>query len=299
MWGVRRFAVAAATLAAACAVVSAPNAHATPALDVRGPAGSSFWVTVSPGTQFNSGGTDVTATSAPGGWASIAIVRVSKDEVHHPSDVYAATYLPESVRCPGASCRYEVPPPAMTSDINGKLPSGRYRLVLLGPAGSVVDVTVHPMHGRVLSPQRAGSVLMKSELATGAGPASHETALHAYAALPPGQGWGLVLGLPTYAIAPAGAVGEDGCVTVGPSDTVATTIGGVAPCADFQGFDVFTGASAYPATSVVGAPTASWAGEAAVWGPRDGDSLGVGWDMTVAAPSSYLRFAVVGFALPA
>ena len=285
-------------LAATCAVVFAPTADATSALHVRGVAGSSYWVTVAPGTQFSNAGWDATASSTPGGWGAVALVRLSKDERVRPSDVYAATYLPESVRCPGARCPWAVPPPVFTSDMEGNLAAGRYRLVLIGPKGSTVDVALHPTRGRVSSPHRAPSVLTTAVMVAGTGPAGHESVLNGYASLPPGQGWGLIMGLPVYAIAPAGVISYAGCITAGPSDSIVETVGGVAPCADFRGLDVFNGPDAAPATTVVGTPPTGYAGAAAVWGPRLGDSFGAGWDMTATGASSFLRFAVAGFALP-
>jgi len=296
----RRLIAAAAALLAGIVAVPASAAHSNrTALSVTGPAGTAIWVQVSPGTELNNTGRDTPARADHGGWAGVAIVQPGS--AHEPGQVFASVSLPASFRCPGQKCPWIAPPAALTSDPEGQglLAPGRYRLVLLGTAGSTVHATVFPSRGHVsllpgLARQR---VRMVSASTVADGMPGHEVALHAYHQIPAAHGWGLVMSAPTFVIEPAGVVADSACMTAGSDDAVFNSVGGVAPCADFHGEDFIVGPDAAPSTPDYGAVPVNMM-LAAVYGPLDGDPLGVGWDVTTTAPTSFLREAFVGFSLP-
>jgi hypothetical protein len=268
-------------------------------LRVEGASGTSYWVDVTARTELaNAGG--VSRLVAGTGWSGVALVRPSANP--SAAGVYVALDLPAALRCPGGQCPWTAPPPDMTSDPEGFLTPGRYRLVLLGPPGTRVSASLGSALGRVRwAPHRAaGPVRLSTATTEGQGVAGHEAVLHTFHAMPGGHGFNVVWSVQYYAVAPAGVVETTPCITDGPTDTTIASAGGVAPCADFQGFD-FLGGTSVGTTYYAPAPTGYApvsAAAAGSYGREDGRPVGVGWDAMTVAPGSYLGNVFVGFSLP-
>jgi hypothetical protein len=92
---------------------------APPTLRVAGPAGSSYWVEVSAGTQLANAGD---YSTSPHSWSGLGLVRPAGSA--GPAQVFVSLDLPQSVRCAGSTCPWLAPPPDLTSD--GRLAPGRY-----------------------------------------------------------------------------------------------------------------------------------------------------------------------------
>lgn len=285
--------LAAVLVIASPLAVSASARTAPPVLRVTGVAGSSYWVDVAAGTQLANA--DSYSTSR-GTWSGIGLVQPSRGR--NPQ-VFVALDLPQSVRCAGGTCPWTVPPPDMTSDPDGNLAAGRYRLVLLGERGTSVAVTLRPLAGRIRMIGRASAVAVTAAQHSGTAVAAHQLQLHAFDSMPGGHGFGVAWSVQYESAQPAGALESSGCATDGPTDTVVASIGGVGPCGDFQGFD-FMGPTTVGVTSIDGTPGYAPVNATAmgIYGPQDNTRAGVGWDSAVVAPSAYLGDIFVGFALP-
>jgi len=222
MRSIRPLAVLAAALVAAPALVVSAGARPAPqTLRVTGLAGSSYWVDVAPGTQLANA--DSYSTSR-GTWSGIGLVKPSRGA---DPQVFVALDLPQSVRCAGSSCPWVVPPPDLTSDSDGRLAAGRYRLVLLGERGKSVAVALRPLNGRIRIVGRAGAVPVTAAVHSGTAVAAHQVQLHAFDSMPGGRGFGVAWSVQYESAEPAGALQSSGCATDGPTNTVVSSIGGV------------------------------------------------------------------------
>jgi hypothetical protein len=283
-----------AVLAASPAFAVTAGARPAPAeLRVTGVAGSSYWVDVVGGVQLANA--DSYSTSK-GSWSGIGLVKPSR---HGDAQVFVALDLPQSVRCAGGSCPWTVPPPDLTSDAEGALTAGRYRLVLLGERGRSVSVALRPLNGRLRLVGRAPAVPVTAAIHSGTAVAAHQVQLHAFDSMPGGHGFAVAWSVQYESAEPAGALQSSGCVTDGPTDTTASSVGGVAACGDLQGFD-FMGPTSAGLTSVDGSPGYAPVNASAIgiYGPQDSTPIGVGWDAAVVAPTAYLGDVFVGFAVP-
>lgn len=285
--------VVAPALVTPALVTSASARPASPVLRVTGTAGSSYWVTVGAGTELANA---ASYSTSPGAWSGIALVKPS-----HGADaqVFVALDLPQSVRCGGNTCPWTVPPPDLTSDPDGRLAAGRYRLVLLGDRGKSVSVALQPLAGRVRLAGRAPAVPLTAALHHGTAAAGNEVRLHTFDWMPGGHGFAVAWSMQFHSAQPAGLLQTAACVSDGPVDTTVASVGGVAPCADFSGFDFVGNADAGP-ISPDGLPGYAPVDAAAVgvYGPQDTTPIGAGWDSGVVAPAAHLGDVFVGFAVP-
>jgi hypothetical protein len=279
-------------LVAASAVIDPVEARtAPPTLRVAGVAGSSYWVDVSPGTQLANAGD---YSRSPHTWSGIGLVRPAGSA--GAAQVFVSLDLPQSVRCAGATCPWLAPPPDLTSDTDGRLAPGRYRLVLLGARGTPVVVALQPLSGRVRLVSRAPAVPVTASQREGTRPAGHEAVLHTFDEMPGGNGFAVMWSVQYLDVQPAGAFQTQGCATDGLNDTVVSTLGGVAGCGPLG----FAGSGGAGPTSIDGTPGYAPVNAAAIgeWGPQDASPMGVGWDASIAGSTSYLGEVFVGFALP-
>jgi len=285
--------LSAALVAAPALVVSASARPAPPTLRVTGLAGTSYWVDVAAGTQLANA---ASYSTSRGTWSGIGLVKPSRDA---DPQVFVALDLPQSVRCPGSSCAWIAPAADLTSDPDGRLAPGRYRLVLLGERGKSVSVALRPDFGRIRLVGRAGAVPVTAAIHSGTAVAAHQVQLHAFDSMPGGHGFAVAWSVQYESADPAGALQSSGCVTDGPNDTAVSSIGGVAACGDLNGFD-FMGPTSAGLTSVNGTPGYAPVNSSAMgmYGPQDSTPIGVGWDAAVVAPTAYLGNVFVGFAVP-
>jgi len=294
MRSIRSLVALTAALAAAPALVVSAGARPTaPTLRVTGLVGSSYWVDVAAGTQLANA--DSYSTSR-GTWSGIGLVKPTRGT---DAQVFVALDLPESLRCPGSTCAWIAPSADLTSDPDGRLAAGRYRLVLLGERGKSVTVALRPMSGRIRMVRRAASVPVTGANHSGTAVASHQLQLHAFDSMPGGHGFAVAWSVQYESAEPAGALQSSGCITDGPNDTAVSSAGGVAACGDLKGFD-FMGPTSAGVTSVDGTPGYAPVNSSAMgtYGPQDDMRIGVGWDAAVVAPTAYLGDVFVGFAVP-
>ena len=283
------FSVALLTSAGFAMPVAARSAP--PTLRVAGPAGSSYWVEVSAGTQLANAGD---YSTSPHSWSGLGLVRPAGSA--GPAQVFVSLDLPQSVRCAGSTCPWFAPPPDLTSDSDGRLAPGRYRLVLLGARGTPVSVALQPLSGRVRLVSRAPAAPVIAALRQGTGPAGHEAVLHTFDSMPGGKGFAVMWSVQYLDVQPAGAFQTQGCATDGLNDTVVSTLGGLAGCGPLG----FAGSGGAGPTTIDGTPGYAPVNAAAIgeWGPQDAAPMGVGWDASIVGTTSYLGDVFVGFAVP-
>lgn len=282
----------AVTLLSAAAIVNPVEARPAPAiLHVTGVAGSAYWVDVSRGTQLSNAGD---YSTSPHRWSGVALVQPTRT---FSPQVFVSLDLPQSLRCAGSSCPWLAPPPDLTSDGDGRLLPGRYRLVLLGERGTPVSVALQPLSGRIRLISPAPAVRVTAAHHDGTAVAGRQVLLHSFDQMPGGNGFAVVWSIQYLAVQPAGVFQSAACTTDGITDTVVTNLKDLGSCTGW-GTDgpIAAGPTSVSPTTPGYAPVnAAALGE---FGEQASSPMGIGWDASAVAPTAYLGDVFVGFSVP-
>lgn len=267
---------------------------------VTGAAGTMADVTIRTPVLFKQDDVALRSTATKGGWAGFVVVAKAGNPVTRKSLV--SVTMTEQFRCPGSTCRYVAggaPPFASDYDARGwvMLPAGRYWVVLAGAAGATVTATLRP-DGAVGPPvsvrTSARPVTYLATVSSGQGAAGRETLLHAYEQIPVAGSWSATVMYVAHAAPPTGVLLSVMCLTTGSENALTRQVGGVAPCADLQGFDVMgPNGAGLIADRMNGSYAPVGVAGAAITGPSD-ESFGVGFDIAIAAASVYQRSVFIG-----
>ncbi|HEV2891560.1 MAG TPA: hypothetical protein VGX28_14400 [Frankiaceae bacterium] len=282
-----------AAAALAVALAAAPSAAAPPppstwTVEVSGRAGEVVPLRVPSTARLGNGGGDTTiASAAP--WSGVAITRLDAPPSRVGLDTYVHYGLRDALLCPGSRCEppaWLQPTIAMDDDGNGfaVLTAGRYGIALLGPAGAPVTATI-----RFRGPRGARTALRTRTKAPAYSTTVFDPAVEQAGSTlasrgfvrfdPHGRHTVDSFALAFVLDAPA-AVHHTVCTTFGGSRAYDGNVGGVAPCADFDGIDLVWGPDAYP---VVPEPGGKAVGILFLGGAgRSPYDVGIGYEAEVA-----------------